>query len=148
MLLIQKTDDFTLVQDIRIKIFNKELGLSNSDIFDDDDKTLEQFLIIHDDNAIGTFRLREVDSFHKIERMGILSEYRFRGFGELALDAIKSYSKKANKSKIILDSIYEVRNFYAKSGFVQVGKIYYKVGMPHVNMHFETTYYPRSSLSI
>ena len=38
VLLIQKTDDFTLVQDIRIKIFNHELGLSNKDIFDEDDK--------------------------------------------------------------------------------------------------------------
>ena len=138
MLLIQKTDDFALVQDIRVKIFNKELGLSNSDIFDEDDKTLEQFLIMHDDGAIGTFRLRGIDDFHKIERMGILSEYRSRGFGKLALDAIKSYSKKANKSKIILDSIYEVRNFYAKSGFIQVSEIYYKVGIPHVNMYFET----------
>ena len=137
-LLIQKTDDFDLVQDIRIKIFNHELGLSNKDIFDEDDKTLEQFLIMHDDHAIGTFRLREVNDFHKIERMGILYEYRSKGFGKLALDAIKSYSKKANKSKIILDSIYDVRNFYARAGFVQAGEIYYKVGIPHMNMYFET----------
>ena len=137
MLLIQKTDDFNQVQDIRIKIFNKELGLSNSDIFDEDDQILEQFLIIHDGNAIGTFRLREVNDFHKIERMGILSKYRSKGFGKLSLDEIKSYSKKANKSKIILDSIYDARNFYAKSGFVQVGEIYFKVGIPHVNMYFQ-----------
>ena len=94
-------------------------------------------LIIHDGNAIGTFRLREVNDFHKIERMGILSKYRSKGFGKLSLDEIKSYSKKANKSKIILDSIYDVRNFYAKSGFVQVGEIYFKVGIPHVNMYFQ-----------
>ena len=136
MVLIQKTDDFAKVQDIRIKIFNKELGLSNGDIFNDDDKILEQFLIMHDGKAVGTFRLREVNNFHKIERMGILSEYRSKGFGKLALDEIKSYSKKARKSKIILDSIYDVRHFYANSGFVQVGEMYFKVGLPHVNMFF------------
>lgn len=135
--MIKKTADFDLVRDIRIKIFNNELGLSNKDIFDEDDKTLEQFLIMHDGSAIGTFRLREVDDFHKIERMGILSEYRSKGFGKSALDAIKSYSKNAHKSKIILDSIYDVRNFYASAGFVQTGDIYYKVGIPHVNMYFE-----------
>lgn len=137
MLLIQKTDDFAQVQDIRIKIFNDELGLSNSDIFDEDDNDLEQFLIICDGNTMGTFRLRNVGSSHKIERMGILSKYRSKGFGKLSLDKIKSYSKKANKSKIVLDSIYDVRNFYAKSGFVQFGDIYCKVGIPHVNMYFD-----------
>jgi predicted GNAT family N-acyltransferase len=137
MLSIQKTDDFTQVRDIRIKIFNEELGLSNSDIFDEDDMELEQFLIICNGNTVGTFRLRNVGSFHKIERMGILSKYRSKGFGKLSLDKIKSYSEKANKSKIVLDSIYDVRNFYAKSGFVQFGDIYCKVGIPHVNMYFD-----------
>ena len=137
MLLIRKTDDFTKVQGIRIKIFNEELGLSNSDIFDEDDKVLDQFLIICDGNTIGTFRLRDVDNSFKIERMGILPKYRSKGFGKSSLDEIKSYSKKTNKSKIILDSIYGVRNFYAKSGFVEFGDVYCKVGIPHVNMYLD-----------
>jgi predicted GNAT family N-acyltransferase len=135
MVVIQKTDDFTKIQDIRIRIFNKELGLSNHDIFDEDDNILEQFLIIHDGNEIGAFRLREVNNSHKIERMGILLEYRSKGLGKLALDEIKIYSRKEGKSKIILDSIYDVRNFYAKSGFVPTGDLYFKVGIPHVNMY-------------
>ena len=93
------------------------MGLSNSDIFDEDDEKLEQFLVINEQGTtVGTFRLREVkeDNFHKIERMGILSEYRSKGYGRSALDEIKMYSKKAGKSKIILNSIYDVREFYAK----------------------------------
>ena len=125
------------VRDIRIKIFNEELGLSNRDIFDEDDKELDQFLIISDGNTIGTFRLCDVDNSFKIERMGILSKYRSKGFGKLSLDEIKLYSKKANKSKIILDSIYDVRNFYSNSGFVEFGDVYCKVGIPHVNMYFD-----------
>jgi predicted GNAT family N-acyltransferase len=137
MLLIRKADDFMTVRDIRIKIFNEELGLLNSDIFDDDDKKIDQFLIICDGIIIGSFRLRDVDNSHKIERMGILSKYRSKGYGKLSLDEIKSYSKKANKSKIILDSIYDVRNFYAKSEFVEFGDVYCKVGIPHVNMYLD-----------
>ena len=137
MVLIQKTTDFAKVQNIRIKIFNKELGLANSDIFDNDDETLEQFLIMNNDIPIGTFRLREVNDSHKIERMGILSEYRSKGFGKLALEEIKLYAKKTEKSKIILDSIYNVRNFYTNSGFIQSGNVYSKVGIPHVKMYFE-----------
>lgn len=136
-LFVQRAEDFSKVRSIRIKIFNKELGLSNSDIFDDDDKKLEQFLIKSGEKIVGTFRLRETSDSYKIERMGILSEYRSKGFGKLTLEEIKIHSKKTNKSKIILDSIYDVRNFYAKSGFVQMGDVYYKVGIPHVKMYFE-----------
>ena len=136
MVLIQKTDDFTKVRNIRIKIF-KEMGLSESDIFDEDDKILEQFLIIHDGNTVGSFRLRDTNNFHKIERMGILTEYQSKGLGKLTLDEIKVYSKKTGKTKIILDSIFDVSDFYAKSGFVRIGEVYFKVGIPHVNMFFE-----------
>jgi len=138
MISIQRTNDLAKVQDTRIKIFHKELGLSKRDIFDNDDKILEQFLIMNDNDVlVGTFRLREVDNSYKIERMGVLSKYRSKGFGKLALEEIKSYAKKAKKSTIILDSLYDVRNFYAKSGFVQTGDVYDKVGIPHVKMHFE-----------
>jgi predicted GNAT family N-acyltransferase len=94
---VQRTEDFTKVRSIRIKIFNKELGLSKSDIFGDDDKKLEQFLIMSDEKIVGTFRLREINDSYKIERMGILSEYRLRGFGKLTLEAIKAHSKKKNR---------------------------------------------------
>ncbi|MGI9565844.1 MAG: GNAT family N-acetyltransferase [Nitrosopumilus sp.] len=100
---------------------------------------MEQFLIINDDDnvPVGTFRLREVDDSYKIERMGILSKYRFKGFGKMALEEIKLYAKKAKKSTIFLDSIYDVRDFYTNSGFVQTGNVYDKVGIPHVKMCLE-----------
>ena len=72
MVLIQKTDDFSKIQNIRIKIFNQEMGLSNDDIFDEDDMKLEQFLIINEEGntAVGTFRLRELVIFIKLREWG------------------------------------------------------------------------------
>ena len=134
-ILIRKTQDLDKVKDIRINIFNKELGISLNDIFDNDDLKLEQFFITNNEKTIGTFRLREQNNSYKIERMGILSEYRSQGFGRAALEEIKTYSKKMGKSKIILDSIYDARNFYANSGFIPIGDVYSKVGIPHVKMH-------------
>lgn len=134
--MIQKTDNFAKVRDIRIKIFQKELGISNNDIFDSDDKFLEQFLITDGQKTIGTFRLRDMPGTYTIERMGILPEFRLKGFGKLSLEEIKTYSKKKGKTKIILDSIYRVKNFYSDSGFLTLGKKYSKVGIPHVKMCF------------
>ena len=117
-----ETDDFDEIRNIRIKIFQKELGMSNNNIFDSDDKFLEQFLIKDDEKTIGTFRLRDIPGTYKIERMGILPEFCLQGFGKLSLGEIKIYSKKQGKTKIILDSIYGVKNFYSDSGFFTLGK--------------------------
>lgn len=136
MVSIQKTADFAKIRDIRAEIF-KRMGLSEGDIFDEDDKVLEQFIIKHSSDTVGSFRLRGINNFHKIERMGILPQYQSKGIGRLALDEIKAYSKNIGKSKIILDAIYDVRDFYAKSGFVQVGEVFFKVGIPHVSMYCE-----------
>ena len=134
--MIQKTIDFTEIRNIRIKIFQKELGISNNNIFDSDDKYLEQFLIKTDEKSIGTFRLRDLPGIYKIERMGILPEFRLRGFGKSSLEEIKIYSKKQGKTKLILDSIYSVKNFYSGSGFFPLGEKYSKVGIPHVKMTY------------
>ena len=119
-------------------VFSK-LPLSDDDLFDNDDSTLDQFLIKNDidGESVGSFRLRPVDDSYKIERMGILPKFHSQGFGRLALEEIKILSRNCNMSRLILDSIFDVREFYAKSGFVQEGNVYSKVGIPHIKMYFE-----------
>ena len=132
--MIEKTTDFEKIREIRNSVFRDELGLSENDIFDADDDFLEQFIILDGQKIVGTFRLRPVDDSYKIERMGILNQYRSKGFGKSSLIEIKSLSKKSGKNQIILDSIYDVKGFYAKSGFVTIGNVYCKVGIPHIKM--------------
>ena len=118
-------------------VFSK-LPLSDDDLFDEDDSVLEQFLIKNDDGeSVGSFRLRPVENFYKIERMGILPQFQSQGFGKKALEEIKTLSRNSKMSRLILDSIFDVRGFYAKSAFVQEGDVYSKVGIPHVKMYFE-----------
>ena len=134
--MIQHTNDLDKIKNIRINIFSKELGLRSDEVFDNEDKRLDQFFIYDDKIIVGTFRLRELTDTYKIERMGILSKYRSKGFGTSALEEIKKYSKQMHKSKILLDSIYAVRKFYENSGFIPISDVYSKVGMPHVKMIF------------
>ena len=136
MILISKTNNFSEIKDIRRKIFSK-LPLSDDDLFDKDDFVLDQFLIKNDEESVGAFRLRPVNNSNKIERMGILPKFHSKGFGKLALEEIKNLSRNSNMSRLILDSIFDVRGFYAKSGFVQDGDVYSKVGIPHVKMYFD-----------
>ena len=123
--MIQHTNDLHKVKNIRINIFSKELGLPPEDVFDSDDKRLDQFLIFDDKIVVGTFRLRELHDSYKIERTGILSKYRSNGFGTLALEEIKKYSKQKHKSKIILDlfstckSISDVKKSISEAKLIQ-----------------------------
>ena len=133
--MIKKTTDFEKIREIRVSVFGDGgLGLSENDIFDADDDYLEQFVILDGQKIVGTFRLRSIDDSYKIERMGILREYRSKGSGKASLIEIKSLAKKSGKKQIVLDSIYDVKGFYAKSGFVSVGNVYCKVGIPHIKM--------------
>ena len=138
MISICKTIHFSEIKQIRRLVFSK-LPLSDDDLFDNDDSLLDQFLIKNDVDGepVGSFRLRPVGDSYKIERMGILPKFHSQGFGRLALEEIKILSRNCNMSRLILDSIFDVRGFYAKSGFVQEGDVYSKVGIPHVKMYFE-----------
>ena len=136
MISISKTDNFSEIKNIRRTIFS-ELPLSDNDLFDEDDSVLDQFLIQNDDESVGAFRLRPLGNSNKIERMGILPTFHSNGFGRAALEEIKTLSRNLNMARLVLDSLFDVREFYEKSGFVQDGDVYSKVGIPHVKMYFE-----------
>ena len=42
-----------------------------------------------------------------------------------------------NESKIFLDSIYDVRGFYRKCGFSEIGMVFERVGLLHIRMELE-----------
>ena len=42
-----------------------------------------------------------------------------------------------NESKIFLDSIYDVKSFYIKCGFGEIGTVFERVGLPHIRMELE-----------
>ena len=134
--MIVKTNNFSEVKNIRTIVFSK-LHLSDDNLFDEDDSILDQFLIKNNDVIVGAFRLRPLGNSFKIERMGILPEFHSQGFGKMALEEIKILSRNLKMSRLILDAIYDVRDFYTKSGFLQEGSIYSKIGIPHVKMYYE-----------
>ena len=68
--MIVKTNDFTTVKKIRLDAFSK-FNLSESDLFDQWDDISEQFLILLNNNPVGSFRLRVVNDNHKIETVSL-----------------------------------------------------------------------------
>tara|TARA_B110000263_G_C15016035_1_gene377312 strand:+ start:56 stop:490 length:435 start_codon:yes stop_codon:yes gene_type:complete len=127
-------NDFAIIIDIRKNVFANELGIPESNLFDKYDETCDHFILFDEKNPIGTIRFVRVGKNVKLERMAILSEFRAKSYGKNAILQLKEYYQTQGYSKIILDSIYHVRNFYKKCGFLEEGKIFQRVGIDHIRM--------------
>ena len=122
------------IKEIRKVVFSDELNIPESYLFDEYDKTCNQFLIKNNEITIGALRLRKENNAIKLERMAILPKFRKMSFGLRTISEIKRYCMEKNESKIFLDSIYDIRDFYKKCGFAEIGGIFERVGLPHIKM--------------
>ena len=125
------------IKEIRKVVFTDELNIPESYLFDEYDKTCDQFLIKNDEITVGALRLRKENNAIKLERMAILSKFRKMSFGIKAINEVKNHCITKSESKIFLDSIYNIRDFYKKCGFGEIGTVFKRVGLPHIRMELE-----------
>ena len=126
--------DFSHIRNIRKTVFYVELGISESELFDKYDESCDHFLIFDGKNIVGSVRVILIDEKIKIERMAILKKFRTKNHGETCISQLKEYYSTRGFSKIILDSIYSVKDFYQKCGFIEEGMIFQRVGIDHIRM--------------
>ena len=70
--------DFSHIRNIRKSVFNTELGISESELFDKHDETCDHFLIFNGKNVVGSVRVRSMGQIIKLERMAILKKFRMK----------------------------------------------------------------------
>ena len=126
--------DFEIIQNIRKTIFTDELQISETALFDKYDESCDHFLIFDGQSVIGSLRIIILDQKIKLERMAILKEFRTKQYGKNCILQIKEYYSALGFSQIILDSIYSVKGFYKKCGFIEEGEVFQRVGIDHVRM--------------
>tara|TARA_Y100000590_G_scaffold373132_1_gene436668 strand:+ start:382 stop:816 length:435 start_codon:yes stop_codon:yes gene_type:complete len=127
--------DFEIIRNIRKIIFTNELGISQSELFDNYDEICDHFLIFDGQNVVGSVRIIIFNEKIKLERMAIFKEFRTREYGKNCILQLIEYYSSLGFSKIILDSIYSVRGFYQKCGFTEEGDVFQRVGIDHIRMH-------------
>jgi predicted GNAT family N-acyltransferase len=129
-----KDIDFIKIKNIRKIIFTDELCISESELFDERDEFCDHFIIFDGKNIVGAVRFVPSGNSIKLERMGILQEYRTKNYGRDCIVQLKEFYSVLGYSQIFLDSIYSVRNFYKKCGFIEKGTIFQRVGIEHIRM--------------
>ena len=75
-------EDFLHIRHIRKSVFNTELGISESELFDKHDETCDHFLIFDGKKIAGSVRIRSIENTIKLERMAILKEFRAKNYGK------------------------------------------------------------------
>jgi len=133
-LLKKENNDIAEIKRIRKLVFTDELKIPESCVFDELDNTSVQILISNNDTIIGTLRLRKYNDGVKLERMAILPQFRKMSFGTKVIDEVKKFCIMNGESKIFLDAIYDIMDFYKKCGFDKIGKVFERVGIPHIRM--------------
>ncbi len=129
--------NFSIIKNIRKIVFTDEIGISNSELFDQYDKICDHFIIFDGKNIVGSVRSTTIGKTIKLERMAILKEYRLKNHGKTCILQLKEYYNALGYTQIILDSIYSVSNFYKKCGFLEKGKIFRRVEIDHIGMFLD-----------
>ena len=126
--------NFSIIRNIRKNVFTDELGILESELFDEYDKVCDHFIIFDGKDVVGAVRFVSVKQNIKLERMAILQEFRTKNHGKNCILQLREYYRAKNYSKMLLDSIYSVKDFYKKCGFSEEGRIFQRVGIDHIRM--------------
>ena len=127
-------NDFSIIMHIRKTVFTNEIGVSESELFDEYDEYCDHFIIFDGKNVVGSVRFVSFGKTIKLERMAILQEFRRKNYGKNAILQLREFYNSLGYAQIFLDSIYSVMGFYKKCGFLGQGEIFRRVGIDHIRM--------------
>ena len=128
--------DMWSVVDIRHKVFRIEQNVPyEEDEILEEEKDAHTYLITLGEKPIGTIRYRKTEEGYKVERFGILKEYRGKGYG---YESFKFFTDmliaKFNPCKIYFHSQLYIKDLYAKIGFIEEGEVFLEAGIEHIKM--------------
>ena len=117
---------------IRRTVFIDEQGVPEALEWDADDAGAVHLLAVDGEGrAIGCARL--LTDGH-LGRMAVLPPWRGRGVGRALLEAALDAARTRGHTMLRLSAQTQAAGFYARAGFVAVGKEYEEAGIPHVAM--------------
>jgi predicted GNAT family N-acyltransferase len=121
---------------IRRAVFVQEQGVSEALEIDGRDDEAQHLLALHDDDPVGTLRLRWVEEGRvaKIERVAVLARARGAKVGQTLVETALTLARAAGADAATLHAQTTVQAFYIRLGFVAFGPEFIEDGIPHVAM--------------
>ena len=102
-----------------------------------DDDALH-YIAFEDGMAVGTARLRMLETEVKIERVAVLEKARRKGIATQLVEQMLAGARQDGRAtRAVLGSQTYIVGLYGKLGFVETGPIYEDAGLPHIDMVLE-----------
>lgn len=120
------------LKQVRIAVFIEEQKVPIELEWDDFDKQSTHFLVMHNDIAIATARLKPDG---QIGRMAVVKNYRNKGIGKKLLGEILLFAQKNNYKLVYLHAQHQAVNFYEKFNFILNGVEFMDAGIKHIAMY-------------
>ena len=125
--------DFEIVFDIRRKVFQDELGLTEEEDLDGHDHIAHHYLILDGLNAIGTGRWRITPAGNvRIERIAIIEGQR--GFGAGSHLVTELLKQIPTGLEVKIEASTKAMEFWKLVGFVPLDEPYLESGIAHQTM--------------
>ena len=119
-------------ESIRLAVFVKEQNVSPSIEIDGRDNQCHHFVVFNEtNNPVATARLANNGKFG---RMAVLKDYRGQGIGNELLRLILQQAAILNLEQLVCHAQLSATEFYAKNGFIRMGKPMEEAGIGHIKM--------------
>ncbi|MFN3691342.1 MAG: PatB family C-S lyase [Fervidobacterium sp.] len=125
---------FEICKKIREEVFVKEQGIDQELEIDGKDTQAIHFILKHFSTPIGVARARDLGEYWKVERVAVLKNFRKFGYGKRLMEHIEFFLENIDKKKIVLNAQKNVKDFYLKIGYEQIGNEFLEAGISHVRM--------------
>jgi predicted GNAT family N-acyltransferase len=127
-------DEISKLIEVRKKVFVEEQNVPQELEIDECDKEATHFIVMYNNEIIGTARLVISENKGKIGRLCVLKEFRSQGIGFKLMNKIIEYSKEIGLKYVYLEAQVHAIPFYEKIGFVAKGVEHMDAGIPHKTM--------------
>ena len=119
---------------LRLNVFVEEQGVPEELEIDEFDATAQHFIVIKNEQVIGTLRLILTESTAKLGRLVVKKSERHRGIASALMQEAELFCLQHKIRKIKLDAQITAKAFYQKLEYHEFGDIFLDAGIPHIRM--------------
>ena len=120
---------------LRRTIFIEEQGVDETLEMDGLDDSATLIVLYLNNQSIGCARYRVLDTAVKVERVGVLKEYRGHGLGQEIMAFVEAQILEyTDKPWITLNAQLTAKQFYLRLGYVPIGEQFSEANILHQKM--------------
>jgi predicted GNAT family N-acyltransferase len=119
---------------LRVKVLREPLGMPGGTEFFPFETESRHFLAMNGEAVVGCVLFHPRPPTGKLFQMAVYPEYQGKGVGKLLVEYLEREAIQSGLTSVFCHARWEVRQFYAGTGYCPVGEEFVEIGIRHVKM--------------